>query len=165
MKNEEICDFKRLLAHLITRGLDSGQKYQLSKKQSSAKIQPDLDSFCFDLPVQMYLMNEMGMTFFLASTQQSRANATGEEWKKGAYMVCNILLGCSLLVFHYYERRLKVYNNRYFCVKIPQLQSKKNEIFWCNGSLITNIVLKQFFLGTKQNQTTSAFCKIIFLAL
>ena len=23
-KNEEICDFKRLLAHLITRGIDSG---------------------------------------------------------------------------------------------------------------------------------------------
>ena len=26
-KNEETCDFKRLLAHLITRGIDSGQKY------------------------------------------------------------------------------------------------------------------------------------------
>ena len=43
----------------------------------------------------------MDMTFFHATTQWSRANTTGEEWKKGAYIVCNILLGCSLLVFHY----------------------------------------------------------------
>ena len=85
------------------------------------------------------------MTFFLAITQQSRANATGGEWKKGAYIVCNILLGCSLLVFHDYQRCLKVDFSSYFCVKIPQLQPKKNERFRCNGSSITNLVLKQFF--------------------
>ena len=30
------------------------------------------------------------MTFFHATTQWSRANTTGEEWKKGAHIVCNI---------------------------------------------------------------------------
>ena len=89
------------------------------------------------------------MTFFLATTQQSRANATGEEWTKGAYILCNLLLGCSQLVFHYYEICLKVDFSRYFCVKVPQLQPKKNERFLVQCSSITNLVLKQIFLEKK----------------
>ena len=78
------------------------------------------------------------MTFFHATTQWSRANTTGEEWKKGAYIVCNILLGCSLLVFHDYERCLKVDFSRYFCVKIPQLQPRKKRDF---GAMVPQLLI------------------------
>ena len=51
---------------------------------------------------------------------------------------CNILLGRSLLVFHYYERCLKVDFSRYFCVKIPQLQPKKKRDF---GAMVPQLLI------------------------
>ena len=80
----------------------------------------------------------MDMTFFHATTQWSRANTTGEEWKKGAYIVCNILLGCSLLVFHYYEICLKVNFNGYSCVKYLNFSRKKTRHF---GAIVLQLLI------------------------